>query len=296
MAKQKVLELQSLRPLQHDKAENVLIDPQEWQVEDVPAFRRSPIYKSILETGITAPVLLATIRDRKGFVIMDGRRRIFFAQRAIEECRENGVSAKHLMQLPARIYKDLTMEEVRVWSAVLNEHREENILTVIEMCRSFMNGHEHPHTLNQLTDLTNIPKARIQKYLRISRLPDTFVDGLQAGTLSLGTLEEISKLDPVRQQAAETLVMQQVDAGKRVTAGMVRELRTVQTTESQQLIAMQLHPPDTYLDDEEEEPLLILCIQANGKLRLYSSADHSDPIAEAKAIKGGEVYQLFKVS
>jgi len=223
--------------------------------------KHKELVASIREKGIMQPILVRPAKDREGFEVIAGERRLRAA-------RELGFE-----QIPAFI-KEVKDEEALELSLIENIQREE------------LNPIEEAHAYRELIDRFNLnqedvakavgkDRSTISNTLRLLNLPTRIQDYVSRGTLSTGHARAILAIESERQQIeiADEIVKRGLS---------VRETEALVKRSKEKEVVKPKKTKDLYIKEIEEELQRILGTKVTivqgkkrGKIQLefYTPAD-----------------------
>jgi ParB family chromosome partitioning protein len=157
------------------KLENVDIN----LIESVNVVCDKCFLKSIKDKGVIEPVVLGWNNSCDGYVIKDGKRRVFAARNA------------ELKTVPAVIDDEVDNSEAVLITNLLRSH---NLGAEVKALRKLINSGQN--TLNEISDILSIPLSALKKTARLLNLSDKSLEALESGRVWKGaafTLSSLSK-------------------------------------------------------------------------------------------------------
>ena len=185
-----------------------------------------PLTKEFLQktkAGIVVPVTLATVPGISYLVVVDGRNRIKAAR------------VHKLWEIPARVYKNVPLATVHLWSQLLNSQRRDNVLTTLDVVSSLLQqGVDNP---SQIARKLGMKVSTTRNFIRVANtIPSSLLDAIPTGKVSFGAILELSKLGSDEIKQAVNIF----NTKKKLTLEAVKKLRSSQI--HQRLAAMPTLP------------------------------------------------------
>jgi ParB family chromosome partitioning protein len=165
--------------------------------------------KSIKETGIVQPVIVAPEDDH--YCIIVGERRWRAAQRA------------GLRKIPVLI-RNVPKEKQLEISLIENIHRED--LNALEIAHAYQKLiDDHGYAQHELADRVGKDRSSVTNYLRLLKLPQEIQDRLTEGTISMGHARALLALDDTATQLAACRQVIERSLSVRNTEALVNKLK-----------------------------------------------------------------------
>ena len=176
---------------------------------------------SVRKLGVQTPVTLRQPqKDDEPYIVVAGRRRIAAA-------RECGYERIDAMIYPSTVDPNF----IPVTTITENRVRADNIATEVA---SVLELSENGWSQEDITNQTGIPKAKVNEYLTMLKLPAELVDGIVDGAIASTTAKELVKLKPTALKRAVDLY---AESGK-LTGQHVHDVKQVQVQDAGQQVTL----------------------------------------------------------